>query len=270
MTRILTVLSAAACTALLLSCSTVKKTEPAAQDSYDSSAVPLPQVVPSSPESGPEIPDGDPYSKEKIRGGKKTFAQQFFGTEKYVKADSSSAFIRNTFGSVQQRPLDLIYKPQTDLAGFMVRYDTTLYCFYMAQADRRMFRDAVNRYLTDFEGQKLIRKYSKTEKIYGEAGSYEEFGMIATMMPNISKPDVRLGYRFLGSSPYFCMKVRKATNIAEDMGTNVVPESIEQCYYFTKAQAQALADFLSDENVAKQAAAYEKDHGAAPQNKDTY
>jgi hypothetical protein len=267
MKKLLMFFSAAACAALLLSCSSTKQ-NPVASDSYGDTPTALPQISPSAG-TGSVSSEKDPYNEKKIKG-KKTFTEQLLATDKYVKVGASSLFINTTFGKLQQCSIDLIYKPQTDLAGFMARYDTSLYNFYMAQADRHLLINAVNTYLSDFEEKKLIRKTGKTVKIYGEAHSYEEFGVVEIMMPNISKPDVYLGYRFLKDSPYFCIKVHTSPNIAENLGSGKVPESIEQCYYFTKAQAQALADFLSDESVAKAAGAYEAEHASAPQAKDTY
>ncbi len=267
MKKISAFLFAAVCAVLLFSCSSTKQRQ-IASDSYNDTPTELPQVS-ASADTDSALTEKDPYNEKKIKG-KKTFTQQLFGTEKYIKIDSSSLFVSNTFGQVQQRSIDLIYKPQTDLAGFMVRYDTSLYNFYMAQEDRRQLIEAVNKYLSDFEEKKLIRKTGKTVKIYGEVNAYEEFGIVEIMMPNISKPEAYLGYRFLGKSPYFCIKVRPAPNIAENLGSDKVSKSIEQCYYFTKAQVQELVHFLSDENVTNIAADYEEEHSTAPQDKDTY
>ena len=69
------------------------------------------------------------------------------------------------------------------------------------------------------------------------------------MMTSYSKPKVYFGYKFLGKSPYFCIFVLRSPNLNEDLGSSRPPQSVDQKYYFTKAQAEKLSDFLSDESI---------------------
>jgi hypothetical protein len=259
--------SAAAYTLAVISCTSAKQ-QPVSADTYSEQQA---TKITSSDatQASAAAAESDPYNDDKIKG-KKTLSQQILGTDKWIKVDKTSLFVADTFGQLKQRTGFLIYKPQTDLAGFQVRYDTSLYNFYMAENDRRMFIDAVNSYLADFEAKKLIRNSGKTKKIYGEAGGYEEFGLVEIMMPNVSKPGASFGYKFIRNSPYFCIRIDKSPNIAENLGTNKVPESIDQYYYFTKSQAKSLADFLTDENLAKVSAAYGSEDTSADQSKDAY
>lgn len=193
--------------------------------------------------------ESDPYSDEKIRGGK-SFVQQLLNTEKYNKIENSSLFTKSFIGRMTEKKIFLIHKPETDMAGFLVRYDTSLYTFYMAEKDRNAFINAVDKYLSDFEGNLLERKGGrKTQSVYGNASCFQEFGIVEAMMNNYSKPKVALGYSFPDGSPYFTLTVKPSKNLNENIGPNDVQQNIEQKYYFSKEQAERLQDFLRNENV---------------------
>lgn len=194
----------------------------------------------------------DPYSEEKIRGTK-SFTQQILNTQKYQKIGSSSLFTKSFLGKITQRQITLIHKPQTDLMGFLVHYDTSLYTFYMAQGDRMLFVNAVENFLSDvengfFENQVLngtSRKTGrKTESFYGNALCFQEFGIVEAMLNNYSKPKVLFGYTFLDDFPYFTLTVKSSKNLQSNIGSNAVQKSIEQKYYFNKEQVKTLQDFF--------------------------
>lgn len=189
------------------------------------------------------------YSDAKIRGGKKSFSEQFFGTEKFEKIDEITLTLKTTFGNTILRKGYSIYKPHTDMAGFYVLYDTSSYAFFLAKAERNALIRAVDRYFEDFEARRLEKKAKKTERAYGSVVAYEEFGINARMLSNRSKPTVYFGYKFIGKSPYFCIFVPPTENLSKDKGENHADTVIEQRYYFTKAQARALADFLCDDSI---------------------
>lgn len=191
----------------------------------------------------------DPYSDEKIRG-EKGFVQQLFNTEKYEKIENSSLFTKSLIGNMSEKKISLIHKPGTDMAGFLVRFDTSLYTFYMAEKDRNAFINAVDKYLFDFESKALERKGGrKTESVYGNALCFQEFGIVEAMMNNYSKPKVAFGYSFAEGSPYFTLTVKPSKNLNENIGPNDVQQNIEQKYYFNKEQVTRLAEFMSSESV---------------------
>lgn len=189
------------------------------------------------------------YSDAKIKGGKKSFTEQFFGTEKFEKMGEMDLTVKTTFGNPKVRDGYSIYKPHTDMAGFYVRYDTSSYAFFLAKFERNELIRAVDTYFEDFAAKRLDKKAKKSERAYGSVVAYEEFGLNTRMLTNRSKPTVYFGYRFIGKWPYFCIFVPKADNLSKDLGENHADTVIEQCYYFTKAQARALADFLCDDSI---------------------
>lgn len=197
----------------------------------------------------------DPYSEEKIRGTK-SFTQQILNTQKYQKIESSSLFTKSFVGKITQKQITLIHKPQTELAGFLVRYDTSLYTFYMAESDRENFILAVENFLADvengfFENEVLKGKSPKsgrkTESFYGNALCFQEFGIVEAMLNNYSKPKVAFGYSFLDDFPYFTLTVKSSKNLNSNIGSNAVQKSIEQKYYFDKEQIKTLQNFMKSE-----------------------
>lgn len=221
-------------------------------DLYDSDSEAVPIKVSGtkiSSKQNESQKESDPYSDEKIRGGK-TFVQQLLNTEKYEKIENSSLFTKSFVGRMTEKKISMIYKPGTDMAGFLVRFDTSLYTFYMAEKDRNAFINAVDKYLSDFESKALERKGGrKTESVYGNALCFQEFGIVEAMMNNYSKPKVAFGYSFAEGSPYFTLTVKPSKNLNGNIGPNDVQQNIEQKYYFSKEQAERLQDFLRNKNV---------------------
>lgn len=200
----------------------------------------------------------DPYSKEKIRGNR-SFGERLFNVNKYTKVKTSNLTITNTLGSPKVKKSTFIYKPETDMGGILVHYDTSYYALYLAQRERNVLISAVKNYLADFENKNLDKKLKKSDRVYGQVNGYEEFGIVEQMMTNCSKPKIYFGYRFLKNHPYFCIYSAKALNLAVDQkDKGAVKYSVDQKYYFTKAQAQELAEFLSDENIDSLASPAEK------------
>ncbi len=207
--------------------------------------------APARNTGGASSDGGDPYSKEKIRGNR-TFAERMFNLNKYEKVDTMTCSLRPTVGSLFSRKGSLIYKDGTDLAGFLMLYDTSTYALFLARNEREALVKAVARYMEDFENKKLSAKTKKSERVYGFVTGYEEFGIVAAMMTNYSKPKVYFGYKFINNSPYFCIYAVRAENLGVNTTQEgAVKQSVDQKYYFTKAQAQALADFVSEENIAQ-------------------
>lgn len=219
-------------------------------DTYDSEeAVPIKIEGTQRKTSKPNIDEIDPYNEDKIRGDRKFF-EQLLNAEKYEKITNSSLYVKSVIGSMSDRKITLIYKPGTDMAGFLVRYDTSLYTFYMAKQDRALFINAVEKYFSDFENKTLERKGKrKTEMAYGNATCFQEFGIVEAMMNDYAKPKATLGYSFSNGSPFFVLTVKSAKNLNKDRSQDEISQTIEQKYYFTKEQAKTFADFMSDENV---------------------
>lgn len=240
-------LAAAACTlaASFISCASSKQI---AADAYDTDEEQVTQIAvkPSQKKL-----DGDHYSEEKLSGSNRSFGQKLFNLNKYEKIDNFTLYAKPTLGGFGTRKGSLIYREGTDIAGFECYYDSCAYAVQFAQAERNALISAFERYKKDFDEKKLKRKDSKSRQAYGFVGGYEDFGNIEASMMYYCKPKVYFGYNFIDGNPYFCIYVKKAENLAVDQKKEGgFKETIDQSYYFTKAQATVLTEFLSDENIS--------------------
>ena len=196
----------------------------------------------------------DPYDDKKMHPTERSGLEKFLGTNRYEVLDECAIYIRPIVGKIKAKKGNFIYRRGTDVAGFRIYYDTTAYTVEIAQETRQICCDAIDKYFDDFENKRLNRKgkADKTRVIYGKAPGYEEYGVAISMMNYKAKPTFYFGYDFVDGSPYFVIHVAKAKNLALEGKATDLPnlETIVQNYYFTRAQAQKLKDFINEANIS--------------------
>ena len=224
-------------------------------DSYDEISS---DEITSEEEGGEESAekDNDPYSKEKLRPkNERNFGEKLFGLNRFQQVDRFSLFAKSSVGTLHlKKKAALIHREGTDIGGFYCYYDTSAYAVQFDRKARASLISAVNQYLDDFANKKLDRraKQKKTESVYGTAEAYEEYGVALANMNHAARPKVCFGYEFIKGNPYFSIYAKKAKDLkyVKRSGDDIrMGETIPQRYYFTKAQARQLAEFLSDENI---------------------
>lgn len=198
--------------------------------------------------------EGDPYNKKKMRGNR-NFGERLLNINKFTKMDPISAYLKPTLGPMFLRKGHLIYREGTDIAGFMMYYDSSAYALQFSKAARAVVCAAIDSYYKDFDEKRLDRnaKASKTRGVYGFCEGFEDFGVVSGMMTNFSRPLVYCGYIFEKNTPYFTLNVRRAKNLAVNEKSEegaLKANTIEQTYYLTKAQAKKLSVFLSEANIS--------------------
>ena len=216
----------------------------------------------------------DPYDDKKMHPTDRVGLEKFLGTNRYDVLDEAGMYIKPLVGKIKAKKGNFIYRRGTDVAGFRIYYDTSAYTVEMAQETRQICCDAIDKYCDDFENKRLDRrlKMDKTRRVYGSAPGYEEYGVVITMMNYKAKPTFHFGYAFVDGSPYFVIYVPKTKNLAlEGRSSTDTPnlDTIPQNYYFTRAQAQKLKEFICEENIGLfHAQEYEenKDLNAAAKN----
>ncbi|MBO7121925.1 MAG: hypothetical protein J6V90_01410 [Treponema sp.] len=196
----------------------------------------------------------DPYDDKKMHPTDRSGLDKWLGTNRYDVLDEAGMYIKPVIGKIKVKKGNFIYRRGTDVAGFRIYYDTTAYTVEMAEETRKACCDAIDRYCDDFENKRLDRKakFDKTRRVYGSAPGYEEYGIAIGMMNYKAKPNFHFGYAFVDGSPYFVIHVAKAKNLALEGRSTDLPnlESIAQNYYFTRAQAQKLKEFICEENIS--------------------
>ena len=220
--------------------------------------------------------EGDPYNKKKLIGNR-DFGERLLNTNKFTKVEPFTAYLKLTVGGMVSRKAHLIYREGTDIAGFEMYYDSSAYALQFAKVARGVLVDAVKRYYQDFDEKRLERSapFKKTRDVYGFCEAYEDYGMVSGMMTYFSRPRVFFGYTFVKGSPYFTVNVRPAKNLAYGDSKSeealMKANTIEQTYYFTKAQAKKLMTFLDDANIsALQASSTFDEYSEGPADTDAY
>lgn len=155
---------------------------------------------------------------------------------------------------IKPKEAEIFLIPGTSKIGIQVYYQTSYFGIIIDEKDAVFIEEAFSRYVDDFDQKKLIRKKnSKTRKMYGSKGKCRvEWGTIRSMMNNYGDTTYQLGYEFKDKSPYFCIIIKDAKNIATDIGSNVSEKSVEIQLYFTKAQARNFLDSIGKERLQKE------------------
>ena len=198
----------------------------------------------------------DPYNEKKMHPKDRVGVDKWLGTNRYDVLDELGIYIKPVIGKIKVKKGNFIYRRGTDVAGFRIYYDTSAYTAEMAEETRKVCCDAIDKYCDDFANKRLDRKakFEKTRRVYGSAPGYEEFGVVMNMMNYKAKPTFFFGYGFVDDSPYFVIHVPKAKNIAlelqGDHSDSQNTETIPLNYYFTRAQAQRLKEFICEENIS--------------------
>lgn len=196
----------------------------------------------------------DLYDDKKMHPTDRSGLEKFLGTNRYDICGDCAMFIRPVVGKIKAKRGEFIYRRGTDVAGFRIQYDTSAYTVEMAEEPRKICCDAIDKYFADFENKRLNRKASaaKTRVVYGHAPGYEEFGIAKSAMNYKAKPELYFGYDFVDGNPYFVIHVPKAKNLTLEGKSSDIPnlETIVQNYYFTRAQAQKLKEFICEENIS--------------------
>ena len=204
--------------------------------------------------SAKEAKKVDPYDDKKMRPTDRSGLEKFLGTNRYDVLGEVGMYIRPIVGKIKAKKGNFIYRRGTDVAGFRIYYDTTAYTVEMAQETRQLCCDAIDNYCADFENKRLDKraKLDKTRRVYGSAPGYEEYGVAIGMMNYKAKPVFHFGYAFVDGSPYCVMHVAKAKNLTLENGHSDTQntETIPQNYFFTRAQAQKLKEFICEENIS--------------------
>ena len=196
----------------------------------------------------------DPYDEKKMHPTDRSGLEKFLGTNRYDVLDECSMYIKPLIGKIKAKRGNFIYRRGTDVAGYRIYYDTSAYTLELAQEPRAACVAAIDQYMEDFEAKRLNRKAKadKTRRAYGSAPAYQEFGIAIGMMNYKAKPVFHFGYAFVDGSPYFVIHVAKAKNLTLENGHSDTQntETIPQNYFFTRAQAQKLKEFICEENIS--------------------
>lgn len=187
--------------------------------------------------------------KKKSKKGKTWFQKLLYGNSRYIEYDTTKLYTSKIMGGIKLREAKVILKLDTREAGVQTPFQISNYALLLDEKSRHLLFSAVDQYLEDFAERRLSKKAKKTDKKYGKCKGYINYGTVSVMMAAEGKPDVYFGYKFYDKSPYFVITVKPTKNIDPHKGTYDVEDSTEMLLCFTKAQARAFCDAISDEAI---------------------
>jgi len=153
-----------------------------------------------------------------------------------------------SIGKIKKQPITVFYYPGDDVVCLRFRV-TYISCnqFWDRKA-RDAFVSALNQYKEDFDQKNLVNKGKKSRDIYGKVDAF--FTWKKTPVSYLSKgnPTIGLGYQFRQKSFLFTTTQGEARyedpNSRDRSGTSPV-----LLMYFTRAQADTLAEMFSQEKL---------------------
>ncbi len=213
--------------------------------------------------------EGDTYEDEasttangstsKTAGKKKKEWNPFEGMfsskqSKYIFYDSTPLSTGTIGFGIKARTGELFVDPKTGKVGIQVYYQSSFFDFMFDEKNIALIAEGFEKYLADFESHSLIKNHTmKTRRMYTAKGKCRvEWGTTKIMINNFGDAQFHVGYEFKKNSPYFCIIVKDAKNIAPDLGSNVAEKSVEVQLYFTKAQAKQFLQLAGRERVQQE------------------
>ena len=222
------------------------------------SAAPISADPYAAHSSGTEIKrqenDNAPRNIVRPKSGN-AFTNFFTGGQQDIEIDMTRVFQKTAFGTLKEEDALCIYNIETGLAGFAAWYRGGMYHVLLNKVGRSLFREAVDRYLDDFENKRLNRKGLHTKE-YGEHSVSLQWGSFATMIGNRARSKVQFGYEFKDGSPYFLLSVPSAENEEYNAGRSKISASLTLRFYFTKAMTSQMMNALAEENIEAAIAPY--------------
>lgn len=173
---------------------------------------------------------------------------------KNYECGTFSYYAQNQISKMESGEGTVYYNSSLKMAGFQANYYHQIYYLFINENTRNKLKENVEQYFSEFETHSLLRK-EKTYKKYGEEPVRLEWGSISPMIDAYGNGRIQFGYRFFKDSPYFTVTVWPVKNLEKNKAAGS-SKSIKIQYFFTKKQAENLANLLSNENLMEKLSPY--------------
>jgi hypothetical protein len=150
------------------------------------------------------------------------------------------------FSGLERTDVNVIYFPEEDAVCLNYRSDFFTYHFFWDVDGRELFLKALETYNRDFDNRNLPNNPRRTRAAYGSTDGFliwQEFSFARRLEANMI---IEIGFLFRERSPYFAVTQKQAV-VYDVSDSREETLSQEITMYFTRAQAQELADFFSEE-----------------------
>ena len=159
-----------------------------------------------------------------------------------IPLDTISVFMDQTLSPrPKENTVEVIFHPRENAIALEFKHEFGEYWQYWNEEARQRFIESVNKYNEDLANKKLTNDYRKSRRAYGTVRGRAEWISISLLTVSEkyrASPEIELGYRFRGDTPYFStyQKIAKEeTKINKD-----ITESWQFPMYFTQAQSEEL------------------------------
>lgn len=174
-----------------------------------------------------------------------------FGSNKFTLLDETTINTSTFTNNIESKTATIAVYDKKQIAGFGSQYMLAYYFVTFEHEGRKLLKEDLQKYLKDFEEKKLDRKNGKSYRAYGTIDIRLDWGTIQSSTPNFGTAKACIGYRFKNNSPYFSITIYPTENLRDDIPQEDKTMSMKLNYFMTKAQAQSLIDYLSDDYLSK-------------------
>lgn len=199
----------------------------------------------------------DIFSDKKFVGKKETKAKAlgFFSKKNLnYECGNFSYYAPNQFFKLESGEGTVYYNSSLKMAGFRANYYHQIYYIFINEDTRKKFKSNVERYIEEFEARQLSKK-GKIYKKYGEEPARLEWGTFSSMIDAHGNGKIQFGYRFLNDSPYFTVTVWPVKNLEKQKAAGS-DKSVKIQFFYTKKQAETLANLLENKNLSEKLKPY--------------
>lgn len=201
--------------------------------------------------------------------GSDIFSDQKFIEQKETKAKALGLFSKknlnyecgnfsyyapNQFFKLESSEGTVYYNSSLKMAGFRANYYHQIYYIFINEDTRKKMKSNVERYIEEFNARQLSKK-GKTYKKYGEEPARLEWGTFSSMIDAHGNGKIQFGYRFFNDSPYFTVTVWPVKNLEKHKAAGS-DKSVKIQFFYTKKQAETLANLLENENLSEKLKPY--------------
>ena len=148
-------------------------------------------------------------------------------------------FTKMFSSKLDKTDIGVIFYPRLNAVVLDFKYEFVQCRQFWDQAARQQFAAALELYKADYTARTLINKHKKTRASYGKTKGRIEWETFKYAATRTAYPDIELGYRFMGETPFFAAVMLSAKE--ESKGDNTRQFDSQQVnMYFTRAQADEL------------------------------
>jgi len=148
-------------------------------------------------------------------------------------------FNRIFSSKLNKTDVEVLFYPRLNAVVLHFKYEYVKCWQFWDEAARQRFVTALELYKEDYTARKLTNKHKKTRAIYGKVKGRLEWEVLKYTATRVAYPDIELGYRFMGETPFFSTVMRSAKEEKDDKSSRKL-DSHQINMYFTRAQADDL------------------------------